>query len=234
MFFFLFAIKAFSEEGDEPEEEMSNVKTILTGKWRAEIARTDASGNHDETEDEGVEVRFSGWRRGKVIKMGVYTDSTKSADMIYNATLTWDQDGSKVNVTSEDFNAEVEFFLLTKYEARGTVGNIRYLFEITDNNNAQATITDTDTNEKTEITLFKEQPFFDPNTDWKVAILSSIFMFAFISVACFCKSPEGKKIEEEEIKKYEMEREQKKKEKEEKSKKRQEHADARRQLDETL
>ena len=228
--FFFFLISSFAAE----DEELGTVQSILKGKWKAEISRTDADGNHDDAEDENVEVRFaskSWFGSSKVVTLGVYPDSSKKAEPYYNATITWEDDGNTAEVISDFFSDNVTFSLLTKYEARGTVGTTRYLFEVTDADNAQATITDTETNEKTTITLTKDYPFFDTSVDWKITSVSIVFFAFFFYIVCFCKSEEGIKLEEEETKKYEQKREERKRQKE---KKKQEEMEKRQRLDETL
>ena len=226
---FFFLISSLRAEDDE----LGTVQSILKGKWKAEIARTDSDGNHDETEDENVEVRFASksYFSSKVMTVGVYPDSSKKSEPFYNGTITWESDGNTALVESDSFSDTVSFSLLTKYEARGTVGNIRYLFEVTDADNAKATITDTDTNEKTEITLTKDYPFFDTSVDWKITSVSIVFFAFFFYIVCFCKSEEGIELEKKEIEEYEKKKEQNKAKKE---KKRQEEMERRQHLDETL
>ena len=227
--FFFFLVSSLRAEDDE----MGTVQSILKGKWKAEIARTDSDGHHDETEDENVEVRFAAksFFGSKVMTVGVYPDSSKKSEPYYNATITWESDGNTAVVESDSFSDTVSFSLLTKYEARGTVGNIRYLFEITDSDNAKATITDTDTNEKTEITLIKDNTFFDTSDDCKITRVIIVFFAFFFYIVCFCKSEEGIEMEKKEIEEYEKKKEENKMKRE---KKRKEVMEMRKQLDETL
>ncbi|EAY08612.1 hypothetical protein TVAG_239720 [Trichomonas vaginalis G3] len=200
-FFFISAIYA------KDDDNLGPARDLLVGKWNAEISRTDSKGNTDDKENELVEVRFNlVSKRTGLMKMGVYPDSS-SKEPYYEAEITWDSNGNSATIESSAFSTSIEFYLLTKYEARGTADNFRYLFEIVKSTEAQATFTDTETNEKTTVKLYRDESFF-ASQDWLPTIIGFGFFGLLIAVAIIFRSPEASKREEERMKRMQQKKEQ--------------------------
>lgn len=209
--FSLFFIAAICADSDD---DLGPARDLLTGTWNAEISRTDSKGRKDEKENELVEVRFNyASKRKGTMKMGVYLDSA-AKEPIYEADITWESNGVSASVDSSSFSTNLEFYLLTKYEARGTANNYRYLFEITSKTEAQATFTDVETNEITTVKLYRDPSYFDG--DWKPTIYIFGVFAILLVVALTCTSPEAKAREAERLKKMEETREAERKARKEK------------------